>query len=198
MGNGRNLLSPSFAKPDWRLSLHPSVLKCIAASATQCRPAVCHPAHSARIRLILREQAGVHALHEVKAPGLGGGVCRWGRQASEVKGHSPQPTMRIGLRSRSKTGCLLLCESEEVHLIRRPCVLTHDGWCGIPHRMIGPASGLLPHPHRPSSPLSTPPLLHVNRVRRASPIPPTQRSRPATAAPLEASPSPGWCNAPPR
>ena len=68
-------------------------------------------------------------------------------QACEVKGHAPQPGMRPGLRSWLETRRLLLCENEGVDLIQRPSLVPHGGWCGIPHRLIGPMLPAFLHIH---------------------------------------------------
>ena len=62
---------------------------------------------------------------------------RW-RQTGEVKRHAPQPDMRFGLGTRLKARCLLLGKNKGVHPIQRPALITHGGWRGIPHRLIGP------------------------------------------------------------
>ena len=69
------------------------------------------------------------------------------RQASEVKGHTPQPGMRPGLRSWLNARCLLLGKNEGVHLIERPGLIMHGGWRGIPHRLIGPMLPTFLHIH---------------------------------------------------
>ena len=68
-----------------------------------------------------------------------------GWQASEIKGHTPQPCVRIGFCVGFDTRRLQLREDEDIHIVQRPGLVTHRRWRGIPHRLVGPVLAALLH-----------------------------------------------------